>query len=208
MPSLLTDQLNINILGAWNRAILTPDWLRQQFPDWFQEKQFEVQFRQGGSGLPIRFKFQRVILEPASNRLILRPIDSETGSLEFVGELGLAIFNKLEHTPILAVGHNVYYALDENESLVIQKFTDDRGLDEFYKSVELANRITIIRHTFSFENHNLTITYDGSTPKQQVAFNFHYDANSTAKIRHALTSFKVNYGRAQDYVRILIRGDK
>jgi hypothetical protein len=207
MPSILTDQLNINIPGAWNTAILSPGWLRQHFPEWFQEKQLEVQIAQSaGRTAPVRFKFKHFIIEPAPNRLVLRPLDTQPSSLDRVSSLGVAIFNKLQYTPIHAVGHNVHYSLEEGESFAIDEFVDDEGLDTIYNSIGFVNRGNSYRHTFGFEDHELNVTYEGSINKREVSFNFHYPVNTPEEVRNALGAFREDFVLTQEHVRVLIRG--
>ena len=208
MPRLVEDQLNINMPGAWNTAILTPDWFRRQFPDWFREKEFQVQFLQNTQiGALVRFKFERVLIEPSSTQLIIRPVDAEGEDLNFTSELAAAIVRKLEHTPILAVGHNVHFEIAENEAFAIEKFVNDEGLNGFYESIGLKHRQNYYRHSFSFEDHNLNITYDGIHVRRQIAFNFHYPTAVPEKIEQALMNFSEDFKQAKKYANELI-GEK
>lgn len=61
---------NLTIVGAWNTAILTPEWVAQRV-DWLKtDEKIPVEV---SIGIPqiIRFRLHGVIVQPTSNRLDL-----------------------------------------------------------------------------------------------------------------------------------------
>lgn len=205
MPKLIEESVNTVIAGAWNRAIIQPDWLRRQFPKTFSDDEFQI----GLSGMPrastVRFKFKSVELEPTDTRLTLWPSTLSSADLEAVSNIALDICRKLEHTPVLAVGQNADFVLEDKEYFMLLDFVNEDGLTSFCEEHSLFNRLSQYKHTFSFEDHNLNISYEERSDKRVVAFNFHYEAKTREKIDAAIPLFRHNYERALVLSDVLVR---
>lgn len=207
MSILIEDSVNMNIPGRWNRAIITPEWLRMQFPEWFPETKYELVTLRTLPILPIGFRLEKVQVEPSDDRIVLKPVGMEEDRLDFVAKLATAICSTLNHTPILAVGHNVHFQLEEGECFAFDQFADGDAVTRFYGELGLGNMRSNYTHLFSLEDHRLQITYNEGSDPHELAFNFHYETRLREKIESAITAFKDNVQHARELADRLVRRD-
>lgn len=205
MPNLLPESVNLNIPGNWNRAILTPDWLRAQFPAAIPESQYELIFFQNLPIFPLGYKFERFSIEPADNRLLLKPARIDEDHLDFVSNLAVYICETLTHTPIFAVGHNVHFQLSDLESFAVDQFSNSESEKEFFNFLQLPLSRKSQQYGFSLEDHNLNIIYEEKAGSSVISFNFHYGSTSKEAILSAIRSFKNNIYRAIQLVEKLVK---
>jgi hypothetical protein len=110
-------ETSLVIAGAWNVAILTPDWVLKHGLQKKGEERVQV-FFPAGPGLV--FEFPRYALEDFSfvvrpDALILSPPGLESSKLEIVEDAAANMLDVLKHTPVTGVGHNFEFR-DENSS--------------------------------------------------------------------------------------------
>ena len=177
------------IIGAWNPAIITPDWLRQQFPDLFPGDQFEAEFITTGA-LTIRFTINNVQINPSNGRLVLSCRTNDLKTFESVAVIAQAIADKLPHTPVAAVGMNFVFQASRETVLAVDRFLDQPGQDQFYAALGLGTRIgRRITHSFALPENILNLTYEYKPEGITLKFNFHNDVTSTQQVHDKLGRF-------------------
>lgn len=116
---------------------------------------------------------------------MLFPQQENEQCYENITSLSLGIYEKLPHTPISNIGHNISYQLVENERFKLFKtdllgtyreFHDENLKTEYFNSLQ-------IKHTITFENYILNLTYDMDQERNVLAFNFHYDVKNALKVK-------------------------
>src|SRR5262249_48360464 len=95
------DNWSVVLLGAWNTAILTPDWLTKHLG---VEGPVQIEFPVGNPLLPVRYTLLGVRMVVADHRLILAPSTDEAVVLSRMEKFAKTILQTLTHTPISAVG--------------------------------------------------------------------------------------------------------
>ncbi|MFC1462776.1 hypothetical protein ACFLQU_04140 [Verrucomicrobiota bacterium] len=204
MSKFAPKRSNLNMPGAWNAAIVTPNWLKQQFPDLVPGDKFEAQLLSGPAP-SFQFVIHGVTVAPWNGKLILSPVDDQEGILDYVQKLGLAIFKRLPHTPIAAVGHNFVYELEGDEGFAVERFMDNAGRDEFYSSLDLGMSCEKKQHTFAYDDHLLNVIYDTSEEQPYLQINCHYAVSDSRKIENAISQFTANQSKAECLVTGLVR---
>lgn len=137
MARLLIQNSNLVIVGAWNPAIITPSWLRQQFPDLLPGDEVQAEF----VVLPavsMRFKLNDIQIDPSNGRLTLSAAIEDEGRFGLLPRLAYAISDRLPHTPVIAVGFNFVFRTQADRRLAVDRFLDELGQDRFYADLGLA----------------------------------------------------------------------
>ncbi len=189
MSKLLVERCNITIVGAWNPAIITPNWIKREFHEFIHATQYEVSLTP--APVPrIRFAIEGLTIDPNAGRLQIRPTRSDVSRMELIPKLASAIYERLPHTPVTAVGVNFAYQLEVDEGVVAFKYVDYEEQERFYRTLDLHPiPQRQIRHSFAFPNSQLNLSYEARQEVETVSFNFHHKATKYAEVRSALKSF-------------------
>ncbi len=188
MARLLIQNSNLVIIGAWNPAIITPIWLRQQFPELLPGDQYQAEFTAGPS-VSVRFTINNVQIDPSNGRLVLScGIDDQT-IFESLPRLATVISERLSHTPVVAVGFNFVFEA-QRTPLAVDKFLDEQGQDRFYATLGLTSRIgRQATHSFALPQSTLNLTYEYKPERTTLMFNFHNNVTNSQQVRDALGRF-------------------
>jgi len=197
MSKPIPEQCNFIAIGAWNPAIIQPQWLKKEFPTLIPEK-FIVQVVAGVvSAFRIEFPNEFVI-DPNGGRLVFIPKKLEDETLEKISELGKGIQELLKHTPIAAAGCNFVFQLEPDEIFKIEQIEPTDNIKAIYENIHGTNLVShSISHELAAEDHTINVAYDFKGQTKQLRINFNYQQPSEAmKIAaHALVK---NFHRACD----------
>ncbi|HEB30155.1 MAG TPA: hypothetical protein ENI15_04685 [Spirochaetes bacterium] len=200
----IKDHTNLVIAGNWNLGILTPDWIIKEFPDKIKQKKdvpIEVSIGIGS----IRFTIDDIIIQPNLNRLDLITNIEDDLHYNKIMDIALGIVQKLPHTPLSAIGHNISYYLTTETF----KFFDEEKLDLFEDRYKEIIKNTVfnsqqIKHSLDFEDHILNIIYEVNRKKSHVNFNFNYKVSDRKKIESYISSFKENISSSKNIFKKLV----
>ncbi|MCP4137354.1 MAG: hypothetical protein GY754_40680 [bacterium] len=203
MIEIMQDNPNIIILGAWNTAILSPNWLKEQFPDIIDDKTVKIE---AGFGINSNFVFHidNIKIIPSANRLIFVAKSGEEPTYKKIKALATGIIELLPHTPIISVGHNIAYNIQDHN---IKIFTDAilNNENNFYETnldQELVARN--IKHSIAAEKHLLNIEYKIEREIKIINLNFHYDINSFEMLIQSINSFEENVQYSNTIIKKLV----
>ncbi|MBI6545352.1 MAG: hypothetical protein HY692_01070 [Cyanobacteria bacterium NC_groundwater_1444_Ag_S-0.65um_54_12] len=178
----------INIVGHWNVAIFTPEWLVSKI---FDTSQIQLQF----SPLPgiwPRFTGRDVTIMPSPDRLIVEPASLSDDLLTLSSNMAEKILEMLSHTPISAIGFNFLYEHSNPDAELLRRFQDldTKLLGEAGFDVERRQTVKQIRQEHGVLNLK-TILDDQSI---LFEFNFHQNIKSNeealAAIRHNMVQYR------------------
>lgn len=203
MSDLRIEECNLVMVGAWNPAIITPNWLKQQFPEMITASEYETAYV--AAPYPaIRYGIEGVFIDPTNGRLRLSPQKADRSRLELIPKLALAIYNRLSHTPIAAMGFNFAYRASAGERFAAFDFVKERDQERFYQGLGL-NRMTHaqIKHSFISSKYQLNLRYDANEEADKVSFNFHYAVSEAPRVREALEAFNENLSTSETLQRKL-----
>ena len=203
MSKLLPEESNFIVIGAWNPAILQPEWLKREFPSLIPDK-FDIQ---GIIGPPFSYRmdFEKIILDPHGGRLLFIPKKPDEETLRYITELSIGIQEKLQHTPIVAAGSNFVFKLDESEFFTLEELESNEqilGIYPFLKDLQLVAKS--IRHAFSAEDHTININYDHQGSIRFLRINYNYQ-QPPDQMKKAAGSLIENFKHAQTISKKLIK---
>lgn len=177
------------IAGSWNVSVITPNWIAEQI-DWLSSDEnvpLEVAIGTGAT----RFTIEDIDIQTAPNRLDLIAATETPETYDRIGELGRAIVEELPHTPLQAVGHNIVYSLEENES-----FRNINGMDidraqELYQDIAgaLAVNTMQLKHAIEYDDRVLNLTFRVSRKEVSIDFNYHYAITKGVRVVDLITAF-------------------
>ena len=164
----------ILIAGAWNRAILTPDGIRNRLfnlaPDTPIELEVEV-----NSPAVFRVKRDGVSVCPTNEYLILVPSDFTKEGMEKAATIGIRALEALPETPLTAAGMNFRYRFDDVGNLLDSlSVRMDQELSDL--ELEIVGRGVKRAITHGLGKINLEIHSENGLGGE-ILFNFHKDAS-------------------------------
>ena len=186
------DFCNIIILGSWNTSIINPFWLTEQFPNLLKIKNkipSAIKTELTITPAPIfRYTFNDVTIESSNERLAFITKKNYKKQLNFIYSISSSIYDKLPHTPIIAVGHNFNYKLKSEKFSLIDKFFEvDKNL-EVFQSINLEEQIEQQnKYTFAFQNHILNLSLTNTNEEIIISFNYHYQIDNLYYFTYVLT---------------------
>jgi hypothetical protein len=191
----IPEQCNFIAIGAWNPAIIQPQWLKKEFPTLIPDK-FNIQVVAGVvSAFRIEFSDEFVI-DPNGGRLVFIPKKLDDKILEKIADLGRGIQDLLIHTPIAAAGCNFVFKLEQNEFFKLEKIEPDEEIKALYENIEGSNLVSrVINHELSAEDHTINLGYDFKGKAKFLRINFNYQQPLEA-MKIAADTFVENYKRA------------
>lgn len=203
MSQLIPNKSSFVAIGAWNTAIIQPNWLRREFPT-LVPKEFDILFLPGISRL-LRFDIKNIFLEPSESSLVFIPKKIDDDTLDFISKLSIGIKKKLPFTPVISAGINFCFKLDENENFNIKDIDNIDESKQIYEQVDLKEIVgKETRHTFSFSNYQLNIIYKINGNSKSIQYNYHYDRD--APIESISKSLKGHYKSSLELNNNLIGG--
>ena len=196
---------NLVVAGNWNVSILTPNWFVKQFPRLIKTtKNIPVEFQIGGGGM--RFTLEDIVIEPTANRLNVRTEIEDDVHYELIMKLTAGVVEKLPHTPIVAIGHNVSYSLTSEVFRFFEKDHIDAYLNTYSDLLPKVNMNSQqIKHVLAFEDYLLNLTYEIGRKKCHIEFNFHYNVTETSPIQDYIGAFKKNILQTRELIKQLTK---
>lgn len=198
---------NLVINGMWNPGILTPQWYAKEFPDLIKQKEFpsiEIEIGTGALKIPL----EDIIINPNPGKLIFFSQNDNVSKFELIEKLAAGTVEKLPYTPIIALGHNISYFIDEKKFKLFESDMLDK-CEVFYKNEAAISALNSqkIMHPLSFEKFTLNLTYEFSRKRNSVSFNYHYEVSSIEKIKECILDFRKNIKQAEALMTKII-GEK
>lgn len=196
---------NLTIVGAWNTAILTPEWVVQRV-DWLKTREeipIEVSI-----GIPqnIRFRVHGVIVQPTSNRLDLIAEEELSETYDLIARMATSIVERLPHTPIRAVGHNLSFDLEEGERFKAIPGTDLDSVQEQYRRIDGGNVVNAIqvKHAVESSSFTLNVTYALTRKTLVLDLNYHYPVIEGVDVAGILNEFPDNIHAGNELAQHLV----
>jgi hypothetical protein len=169
------------VLGAWNPAILTPDWIRKnlfQLPD---GTAIEVQVALDRPA-PMRIRHEGVTITPAGDRLVGSCVTNDNDSLAQVAGILARAVEALPRTPFFAAGVNRRYIFDTIPAELTDMCrspVDDRLEGEDRPA---SGRVLKRRIPWSSGRLNLELTLD-DVPAASVLLNYERISSDGEQLR-------------------------
>lgn len=161
------------IVGSWNKAIFSPDWVSQYI---FPNTEIHIEFPFNNSNASIKFNAKNIALNVIDQRLLFYTALPSNESFDLIGEIATSLCRFLPHTPVSSFGINHVFesAIDEiNESKIFELSDNNLIADNGYTIQSIKTVRTIKLEdcilNLSCSQENETIIFD---------FNYHYNISS------------------------------
>ncbi|MFN3751232.1 MAG: hypothetical protein ACK4SR_07655 [Thiobacillus sp.] len=164
----------VMVVGAWNRAILTPDGIRKRLFGLSDGSTVDIEVAIDRPGA-FRVRHDGVIVEPTPMALAIFGETNEQKSIEACCQVASTALSSLPETPVSAAGINYRYRISEMSDAIIEKLEcqlDDVLSDDAHEIVGRS-----IKRTIKVENGVLNLEIvQGEGSDDMVMFNFHLDS--------------------------------
>lgn len=171
---------NINLLGAWNLAILTPDGVRTRLFELDPSTPLELQiaFDQPGT---FRIAHDGITVLPQSGKLEISPQICETEELTKAARLAKKALESLPETPLAAAGVNIRFLLEDAPDSFIDRIYSP--IDEVYSDAGYNIESSLIRRALSREPGCINVAVRTDREDVYMAeFNFHLSSDSVDQL--------------------------
>jgi hypothetical protein len=179
---LIEAETTLVIAGAWNPAIVSPNWIAHHALGFARDQDFKVQLQMPvqGVGIAPRFAFEDLTIhaQPDSLIFVLDPNRPEQVTKSF--NTAAAVLNLLVHTPVAGLGINLSYSLEAADGPLVPAFktgetvgalSDDDGWSVLQQSYKLSVKLS---------DHVLNLDVLKIGQELKLALNHHFDCNSAA----------------------------
>ncbi len=180
---LVPERCPVVMVGAWNRAIFSPQWVTSRLFPSLGAIDVELDFlaQQG-----LAYRTSRIALHIVASHIRVAPT---AGSDEAFGEVEAAACNvlaKLPETPVAAIGINFGYDLDE-EPPELARVLDSPERTAFVRG-GFSLRETVAGRKIGYEDAGvLTVAMQrAESPPVRIDLNFHWDVPDAATAAHRI----------------------
>ena len=161
---------NIVIAASWNRAILTPGWIKERMFELPKDATVNVLVPLDGQA-PYQVRYEHITVIPIPGQLVLQTSEPTTEQLDEAAAVAIRALNALPHTPYLACGVNLRFHTvnPSNSFLANNRCESERLLAEGGFQVQNRRR----GESIVYEEGMLNIQTEIPTEGETVAiFNF------------------------------------
>jgi|JI10StandDraft_1071094.scaffolds.fasta_scaffold104566_1 hypothetical protein len=178
------------LVGAWNTAILTPDWLTKQLG---ASGPVQIEFPIGNPNMPLRYTLNGVHLVVTREHLVLAPSADDAEILGRMESYCKSILTVLTHTPVSAIGINFAF-LEEAPSDDLKSLFKASDLAKINDADLVVEGTEIKRRLRLPQNGVLNLSLQQTNGSQVVLnLNFHRDVESAAAAATYLDSRVTKY---------------
>lgn len=210
---LLGDQTTLVLAGAWNPAILNPNWIGHHILGVPQGTSFQVNMLMPvqGVGGPVRMSFEGISITARPDALIfhLEPGNVEATAKSFL--VARRILDTLPHTPIAAMGINFAFEVDPAEGQLVKTIEWAEDIGELLTGDPDA-KITgkNWQLSLSSKGHLINVGFQSSAQGTSVSINHHYEveglAANAAKILSDEKLYAALWSATEGLMTSLIKG--
>lgn len=181
MRQLLQGTNVVVVVGAWNIAVFTPEWVKKYL---LPDEDFKVLFP-SRVGCSLKFQTELLTFCIEGNRLQFEIVKEESVSEACVAIIKLlrTILRLLCHTPVYAMGINFVFDSD-NQFEVLNTLTDKDPLSSIISLVGGGLKAQGLIRKFDIgAGKELTLRIDSmSSGQNRIDFNFNYNVSSATDI--------------------------
>lgn len=172
MEELITDADVLVIVGAWNRAILSQEWVMQNLLS--EEKNVKIEYPINSIG-SLRFSTEDFSFFVLGERLVFKALNNKEQTYKNIVAIARQLLRLLSHTPINAMGINFVYK-SEQALTIFDSIGDTRKLVDL-----IGHEIKVQELTRSFsidETLTLNLKIQSTNSASIIDFNFNYSVKT------------------------------
>lgn len=180
------DKTTVVLAGAFNPAILVPQWVAVHGLGHPAGQDFQVEMLApvGGTG-QARFAFDGIAYSAGFKNFILHVDGALLAQSERAVVAVANILSQLPHTPVTGIGFNFGFMVEEPGAALLALMTTHDGLtDSFDGDSEVVTRRW--GNTVKWEESIVSVDCELAGGQAIVTFNFHYSTDSASAAEQAL----------------------
>lgn len=171
MEELVIDTDTLVIIGAWNRAIFSQDWVMKNLLS--DAKNVKIEYPINGIG-SLRFSTEDISFFIFGERLIFKAFNSKEQTYRTIISIARQLLRLLSHTPISALGINFVYKTDSLN--IFNSFDDTKKLVDFIGREINSQELT---RSFSLDEVlTLNLKMQSNDKQSIIDFNYNYTVNT------------------------------
>lgn len=184
MP-IVPAEWSVVILGAWNRAILTPSGISKRLFGLPVGTQVEVMVPLDVLA-PFKVKHGDTSVVAASDRLIINPSDCTYANMGKAMEVGRTALGTLPETPVSAAGYNFKFVTKKSVPALARVV--DHKLDSAFADRDLPVVSRSISRSVGWRDGEIRIAVSQEADESYaILLNFHKESDSTGTLREWLS---------------------
>lgn len=182
---LLSDRTTLIIAGAWNPAIVNPNWIGREILKYPLDKQFTV-----GIALPIqdmsvagvqpRLTFETLSMTATAQSLTFFIDAANEVQIAKTFEVASKVLRTLSHTPVVALGINFGYSIGMFCKRVEAAFTSNSSLLEAVGDQHGVAAQQSWSVALQLNDHLLNVAYTDQKDNKEVTLNHHFESGGSA----------------------------
>lgn len=183
---VITDRTTVVLVGAFNPAILQPNWIAVHGLGYAPEQEFQVEILSpvGGVG-PNRFSFDGLSYSAGYRNVTLHLEGSTPEQCARAATATAKVLELLPHTPVNGLGFNFGFSVDEpSNDLLALLSQHDALLDSFGAEAEVATRRW--GNTLKWQDALVSVDCEMAGHQLVIQLNFHYGTASASEARAIL----------------------
>lgn len=171
--------VTIVIPGAWNPAILTPEWITHELFNVPENETVDVSLEipVGIASAGPKIGYQGFLFGTGQDKLIITIADPTEANLQQAEDMCVSLLAKLQYTPVSAFGLNIILQESSPSPVDLDVFKNFPPVPEDFQSHDLSSRG--LRWSVKLDNCTLNINVDYADVLQ-IRYNFHFTASSAA----------------------------
>lgn len=184
----------IIILGKWNVAIFSPNWLSKNV---FHEQEMTMEFTVEPSNTR-RITARGISLQPQSGRLVLGLSEISLEALSRLEATACALLDKLPHTPVSQTGINFGFRIDEPEQALLDHFQFVDG--NWFADHEMSSTSRVMGRSLEIDEGVLNLKVEIKASAIDIHFNFHSETPSAGAAKEAIQGKVANLKEKAEFV--------
>ena len=180
MEKVINGVANIVVVGSWNKAILTPEWVKENLLNEYDS--FEVAYPVNGLG-SLKYITPDFSFMVVDGRLQFELERYDSDSMKALSRTARKVFRLLGHTPITAMGVNYLYR-DYGTEIPSISITDNDDLVSILGCSIASQQYQRVFQFSDSERLFLSITCENS--QLSYAFNFDYRLSKVSDLLNIL----------------------
>ena len=177
---LLNEYPALVILGNWNNAIFSPEWVAKYLL-LDESMQVDIPINVNGS---LRFSNSDLRFFIVENKLHITVINIDDAIYTRIGKIALSLANYLPHTPVSNFGLNFNFEATTEEIEVPYTMTDIVKIESFGFSTDSQ----LLTRSFKKDDYTLNFTISKKDEKILFNFNYHFDITTLLNFKEKFES--------------------
>jgi hypothetical protein len=184
MP-IVPEEWSVVIVGAWNRAILTPAGISKRLFQLPEGTQLEILVPLDVIA-PFRVKHDDISVTAASDRLIINPAKNTYTNMVKAMDIARVALANLPETPVSAAGFN--FKFKSVKPVPVLARVVDHQIDQFFADRNYLVSTRAITRTVKWREGEIRVAVSQESDlSYTILMNFHTDSDSTGTLKEWLS---------------------